>query len=1255
MDGFTGSGILNALLMYPALQFSIAFFVACRRHPGNVRMILTKAARSTKRQSGNIFFALFGAVALVGVLGVGIMTFMKGPLATSVRITRQNTAETQMTIAAQVAVMAASNTANSGDCDSDGYVEPLEWRAAGALPAPVGGGLIPSSIGVSKKDPWGTEYGYCVWDYGSIGSCDDETGAGDNPAERIDGTATGTSYPVVAIVSAGQDKTFTTTCRDFATADVNSDGDLLDPTDMPLVSKAAETDDDVIFTYTYEEATGASGGLWSIKSGDPNTAVINKKIETSGMAEFQGGVLLPDSSLITCDPTTSGVMARNASGGINICNGATWDAVSGGGGGASTGFDTAATCAGPADAGNVRYDTVTQVPQFCDGSAWRAFTLASQTANLVFSPTNPATMDVDGQNNLNPSIANVCDGVVDTNYYCGTPVTFTLQNQGGLASSTLPAATLTGNYTSNFVIKTDGCSGQILDPQESCTIVVVPKASGNLVYTTNLTVIANNNPIAIMSGSALGFGCSPGRTGGGGIYAYCGLSNAQGAYDLIVTPGGCTGTTVNPTCAGGADTLTKMWGIAGVQLNQDQHDGGGKGGGSVFPNGTDGAQNTVDLVRYGTVSSQSIDAVNWCYNLEYGGYTDWFLPAHAELSSYIYPNRTAIGGFQWNYYWSTNSDSQYAQSYVLHMGNSGGGSVWRSNGYYIRCARRNGQTEPAVTSDVDPDPLPIAVTSVTTSSGGSVTSRTFTVRGILQSISVSMSGGTGMNIVKNGVSTGSTSISGVNWGDTLAFTADAPTTGGTSNSITITVGSDTYTWKVGYANGASGVAKVFVTATAYNVAMGGLSGADSICQSLATSAGYGGNWHAILSDTATSASSRIPFNWSSLERLDGTTVASSWNDLWDGTLTNAINITETGSTSSSRIISNTDQYGGIYSFIPYATNYDWTSGTYHAHHIGGTAGNSGTTWITGQDWDNIASFSIYCLGVNPGNDTTPSMPNTLGDFTYAIQVPTSTLTTSNSVTVAGLGGSVSATVTITGSSGSPGFEVSTDNGATWSPGTSGVTTVENGDKLRLFLTSAPTASTNYLMTVTVGNGNAVKWRVWTGDPTGTVTKRVFVSDSGYTGALGGVNGADVKCTSIASAAGLGGTWKAILSGITESDAAINRIGYNWTTLTLVDGTTTVTTAGNIWSTTTLSFSNGITKSQSGTTITAQPVWSNTRSTGFNYVAASSPYNCYDYTNGDYGNGGDHYGTNSGTGSSWIDTGVIGGQCNWGLRLYCIEQ
>ncbi|MDC0720834.1 DUF4215 domain-containing protein [Nannocystis bainbridge] len=53
-------------------------------------------------------------------------------------------------------------------------------------------------------------------------------------------------------------------------------------------------------------------------------------------------------------------------------------------------------------------------------------------------------------------------------------------------------------------------------------------------------------------------------------------------------------------------------------------------------------------------------------------------------------------------------------------------------------------------------------------------------------------------------------------------------------------------------------------------------------------------------------------------------------------------------------------------------------------------------------------------------------------------------------------------------------------------------------------------------------------------------KRVFVSSKMYTGALGGVTGADTKCKSMAQAAGLGGNWKAWISGADDSSAPAAR-------------------------------------------------------------------------------------------------------------------
>jgi hypothetical protein len=1418
---------------------------------GQISMIVNYRTHN-RCTSGNIFFALFGAVALVGVLGAGVMTFMKGPLATSIKLTRQNTAETQMSMAGQVAVMAATSQANSGDCDADTFVEPLEWRDPAALPHPVNGGLIPMTIGVSKKDPWGTEYGYCVWDHGSMtnggGTC------GGVGQMRLAGT-NANAYPVVALVSAGADKTFTTTCRDFATADANSDGDLLDAGDFELVSKAASTDDDIIFTYTYEEATGASGGLWTLKSGDSGTATIAKDVEVTGgasfggMGQFQGGVLLPDSSLITCDATTAGVMARAGSAGIEICDGAgNWTEITGGSGGG----------------------------------------VGLSLTNGTATPNVSSGMNVYG----------TCG-----NATCYSPsVTFTLTNSLGAASAVL--ATSLSN-TASFEFVSDTCNGQSIAAGGTCTMVVRAKAGGNGAYAGTLNVTGHNSPMATLDGTASNFtGCNAGGVGPGGYYVGC---NVSGSYNLIVTPSGCTGGMTNPTCAGGADTYTAQYSslsgptaasgcCSGTGLQNTTNLVAYSGGIYVFPaadycsglvyggyddwflpsitelttylypnrasvglnaasywssteDATGFSNNRADFLNssgvlagalptavyfvrcmrrdpaatltptpdttpvitpttgfatsYGTVAGamrtsnaitvygvagpapisisgaagaqfsvngaaytstattvtngQSVTlqvaapnagteslvtltigtaTYTWTVRTIYAGNTVRIFTTNAsgfagnlgvsgaDAQCVSSANAAGLAGnwvavmqgattasvadrLPWNWTQLRNmggalvatsladfvDGSVSAPMNISETGVTVGGKVMTGlsasgNGFAasasnncVGWASANGPNtssvgDPAVTnagqyfsaglpptcnslgrllcmettggSGTDDDPLPVSFTGqVVYASGGTGSSNTVTLSGVSGPVNISIvpSAGT-VDILKNGVSVGGGTTTAYQ-NDTLSFKMTAPAVAGNKNTATITLGTDTYTWTVGYADPAN-TAIVFVSSTTtYTGNLGGLTGADSICQSNATAAGYSGTWKAIISDSTTSALSRIPFNWGTLKRPDGVVVANSWSDLWDGSIQNPISITAQGTASAGyRVHSNTTSAGEIDSTTLTCSNWSTTSGT--APNKIGTMTSTSSTWIADNNGHSNSDcphgiYALYCMSSDPGTDTKPSVPNATGDFTYAIQVPTSTLTTSNAVTVAGLGSGVAATVTITGASGSPGFTV---NGVA---GTSGVTTVQNGDLLALTMTSAATASTSYSMTVTVGSGSAITWRVWTGDNGANLTKRVFVTSTTYNGSgVGSAVSADSKCNTRASAAALGGTWKAIISQDTESTSAVNRIGYNWSRLQLVDGTDVVL-AGNIWKAGTIPLLSPIYKTEFGA-VSSTYAYTGTGSNGL--IATGSTCNGWTTSSNSVSGGTGNTGSSMG---SWVSAGSPWPNCESSRPLYCIEQ
>ncbi len=233
-----------------------------------------------KNQNGNIFFTLFGAVAIVGLLGTVIVSTMRGPLSTMVEVQARTQAESEMAIASRLALLEATELASDGDCDADGFVEPLEYTDAGASDAPAGGGFLPSAVASTHIDPWGTQYGYCAWDAGGTTgaiACDI---SGNSTNERLDGNGslTDETYTIIALVSAGPDQVFGTTCTGGAT---------------PSISK---TGDDIVVEYTYATATAATGGLWNIKSGDASTAEISKNLEITGGASFTAGIDLTSSS-----------------------------------------------------------------------------------------------------------------------------------------------------------------------------------------------------------------------------------------------------------------------------------------------------------------------------------------------------------------------------------------------------------------------------------------------------------------------------------------------------------------------------------------------------------------------------------------------------------------------------------------------------------------------------------------------------------------------------------------------------------------------------------------------------------------------------------------------------------------------------------------------------------------------------------------------------------------------------------------------
>ena len=68
-----------------------------------------------------------------------------------------------------------------------------------------------------------------------------------------------------------------------------------------------------------------------------------------------------------------------------------------------------------------------------------------------------------------------------------------------------------------------------------------------------------------------------------------------------------------------------------------------------------GMQNTIEIV---TKCNEPGIAARLCYDLDYGGYDDWYLPSICELNK-LYENKALIGGFPNGKYWSSSEWNLY--------------------------------------------------------------------------------------------------------------------------------------------------------------------------------------------------------------------------------------------------------------------------------------------------------------------------------------------------------------------------------------------------------------------------------------------------------------------------------------------------------------------------------------------------------------------------------------------------------------------
>jgi|GEM_PF-1931743 len=119
---------------------------------------------------------------------------------------------------------------------------------------------------------------------------------------------------------------------------------------------------------------------------------------------------------------------------------------------------------------------------------------------------------------------------------------------------------------------------------------------------------------------------------------------------------------------------TLQWGGDGTTTNADSD--------------TDGYSNTQTIVDVVQDNEGVPYAAQYCDNLHSEGFEDWYLPAKDELNA-IYENKDDIGGFDFNFYWSS---TEYDDRYAWYQSFDAGFQDWEERKFSsqgVRCVRKD--------------------------------------------------------------------------------------------------------------------------------------------------------------------------------------------------------------------------------------------------------------------------------------------------------------------------------------------------------------------------------------------------------------------------------------------------------------------------------------------------------------------------------------------------------------------------------------
>jgi hypothetical protein len=156
------------------------------------------------------------------------------------------------------------------------------------------------------------------------------------------------------------------------------------------------------------------------------------------------------------------------------------------------------------------------------------------------------------------------------------------------------------------------------------------------------------------------------------------------------------------------------------------------------------------------------------------------------------------------------------------------------------------------------------------------------------------------------------------------------------------------------------VKRMFVTSTTTNGAVGGLAKADAFCQNVASNAALVGTYKAWLSDSMTSAATRLTHAAVPYALPDGTIVAGDWTELTSGLLRHTIDLDEHGMATQQDVAwTSTNADGTTEATAPSDSCSDWTSTALTG--LVGTTTAEDSNWSVFSDTLCTSLVAFFCV------------------------------------------------------------------------------------------------------------------------------------------------------------------------------------------------------------------------------------------------------------------------------------------------------